>query len=319
MAELWHYHLELERIMPVEQAKPSFERSEYRMPSPEMNSELGTRSSELTSVPTAAAAWTEADLRANPHSAPDKAVRVQRMFAAIARRYDLNNRLHSFGRDQAWRRKAVRLCAVKPTDDVLDCACGTGDLTLVFAEAGPRSVTGLDFTPEMLEIARAKAIRIARAPTGRQSTATRSHSDHDSNESRFMQGDAMNLPFEDRSFDVLSIAWGIRNVADPLRALMEFRRVLRPGGRLCVLEFSEPRNAVLRGLNRLYCGKIMPWTATIISGDRSGAYRYLPKSVADFPSPQAFAMLVEQAGFPPPTLHRLTFGVCTIYLAEVPL
>lgn len=255
---------------------------------------------DATSPPSSSAvAWTATDLRENPHAAPDKAERVRTMFAAIARRYDLNNRLHSFGRDQAWRRKAVALCEVQPTDDVLDCACGTGDLTLAFAKAKPRSIIGLDFTAEMLEIARHKPDSgVVVKPT-------------------FVQGDAMNLPFADESFDVVSIAWGIRNVAEPLRALKEFRRVMRQGGRLCVLEFSEPRNRAMRAMNRLYCGHIMPWTATLIARDRSGAYRYLPKSVADFPAPAEFARLIEQAGFPSPMLRPLTFGVCTIYVAKL--
>lgn len=243
-----------------------------------------------------APAWTATDLREDPHRNPDKARRVQRMFASIAGRYDLNNRVHSFGRDQVWRRQAVALCEIKPTDDVLDVACGTGDLTLAFATAGPRSVTGLDFTAEMLEVARLKPF--SPAPV-------------------YLQGDAMNLPFADGSIDVVSIAWGIRNVADPLRALREFRRVLRKGGRLCVLEFSEPKNPIVRAINRLYCGRIMPLTASLIARDRSGAYRYLPKSVENFPTPTAFAKLIEQAGFPPPRLHALTFGVCTIYLAQL--
>jgi len=230
------------------------------------------------------------------------------MFAAIARRYDLNNRLHSLGRDQAWRRRAVALCEIQPTDDVLDVACGTGDLTLAFAAAGPRSVTGLDFTPQMLDIARAKARRTAsRAPSSAAGTL----------QPTFVQGDAMNLPFADASFDAVSIAWGIRNVAEPLRALREFRRVLRPAsGRLVILEFSEPSNTIARALNAIYCRGIMPLTATLIARDRSGAYRYLPKSVANFPEPQAFARQIEAAGFAPPRLHALTLGVCTIYLAR---
>ncbi len=248
-----------------------------------------------------AAAWTANDLRANPHDAPDKAQRVQRMFAAIARRYDLNNRLHSFGRDQAWRRRAVAVCEVQPTDEVLDVACGTGDLTQAFAAAGARSVTGLDFTAEMLAIARHKAASLV----------------NDRTKPQYVQGDAMNLPSSDARFDIVSIAWGIRNVADPAQALREFRRVLRPGGRLCVLEFSEPRNRFMRAMNRLYTAHIMPFTATLIARDRSGAYRYLPQSVATFPEPAAFADVIEQAGFPRPSLHPLTLGVCTIYLARV--
>src|SRR5262245_36566837 len=154
------------------------------------------------------------------------------MFAAIARSYDLNNRVHSLGRDQAWRRKAVRLCVVKSSDRVLDVACGTGDLTNAFAESGVASVTGLDFTEEMLEIAQRKSVRREDASGGRVP--------------QYVQGDAMNLPFESASFDVVSIAFGIRNVADPAQALREFRRVLGPGGRLVVLEFSRPRNPLIR-------------------------------------------------------------------------
>ena len=262
-----------------------------------------TRSDAPSSIPSA---WTATELQSNPHEAPDKADRVRRMFAAIAGRYDLNNRLHSFGRDQAWRRKAVALCEIQPSDDVLDVACGTGDLTTAFAAEAPHTVTGLDFTREMLEVARGK-IASASGSAGGSKLVVPS----------YVQGDAMNLPFADASFDVVSIAWGIRNVSDPAKALREFRRVLRPRGRLCILEFSEPRNRLVRAVNRVYCGRIMPWTATLIARDRSGAYRYLPRSVADFPSPLAFAGMIEQAGFPSPTLHPLTFGVCTIYLARL--
>lgn len=226
------------------------------------------------------------------------------MFAAIARCYDLNNRLHSFGRDKAWRRKAVRFAGVTQSDRVLDVACGTGDLTLEFAAARPASVTGLDFTAAMLEIARAKAARAAhrfRSP-----------------KPEFVQGDAMNLPFADASFDIVSIAFGIRNVADPARALREFRRVLRPGGRLVVLEFTTPPSRVIRIVNDLYTCRIMPFTASWIARDRSGAYRYLPKSVAAFPSASAFAEMVAAAGFDPPRLTPLTFGVCTVYVGAVP-
>jgi len=247
-------------------------------------------------------AWSTLDLQANPHAAPDKAIRVQRMFAAISRSYDLNNRLHSLGRDQAWRRKAVRLCNVKPGDRVLDVACGTGDLTEAFAAANPASVTGLDFTGEMLEIARSKSSR------SRRSTAVAPN---------YVQGDATNLLFADGSFDVISIAFGIRNVGDPMKALREFRRVLVPGGggRLMVLEFSQPGNPVMRWFNHLYSARIMPITATLISRDRSGAYRYLPQSVAKFPSGEAFAAMLRDAGFANVALTPMTFGICTAYLA----
>jgi demethylmenaquinone methyltransferase/2-methoxy-6-polyprenyl-1,4-benzoquinol methylase len=225
------------------------------------------------------------------------------MFAAIAGCYDLNNRLHSFGCDQSWRRMAVRLAEVRPGDCVLDAACGTGDLTEAFAEAGPASVTGLDFTSQMLDLARAKAER-------RRRTAGRSVP-------HYLQGDATDLPFDDGSFDIVSIAFGIRNVGDPAIALREFRRVLRPGGRLVILEFSEPSNAMLRFINRVYCRHIMPVTAGLIARDRAGAYRYLPRSIATFLDRQAMSEAIAQAGFSKVHQKPLMFGVCVAYIAVV--
>jgi demethylmenaquinone methyltransferase/2-methoxy-6-polyprenyl-1,4-benzoquinol methylase len=243
-------------------------------------------------------AWTPDALEGNPHARQDKAERVQRMFSAIAGSYDLNNRLHSFGRDQAWRRAAVRLAEVTPSDRILDVACGTGDLTLAFARArpAPASVTGLDFTPQMLDVARCKS---AGGTTS------------------FVEGDAMSLPFGDASFDVISIAFGIRNVSDPARALREFRRVLSPGGRLVILEFGHPRQPLLRWLNDLYTHRVMPFTASLVARDRSGAYRYLPASVASFLDPRALADAVSQAGFSDVRQHPLTFGVCVATTARV--
>jgi demethylmenaquinone methyltransferase/2-methoxy-6-polyprenyl-1,4-benzoquinol methylase len=256
--------------------------------------------------------WSEADLQANPHAAPDKADRVQSMFAAIAGRYDLNNRLHSFGRDQAWRRRAVRLAEVCPTDVVLDVACGTGDLTLAFAAAAPspRSVTGVDFTDEMLDLARAKAIQHGLAGTAPEGSARHASS------VTFLHADAMDLPFDAESFDIVSIAFGIRNVLDPGKAIREFHRVLRPGGRLVVLEFSKPRNRIVRWLNDFYSGTVMPRTASWIARDRSGAYRYLPRSIATFPESQQFIYLLAANGFSAITAHPLTLGICAVYVAR---
>jgi demethylmenaquinone methyltransferase/2-methoxy-6-polyprenyl-1,4-benzoquinol methylase len=249
-------------------------------------------------------AWSATDLASNPHQTVDKSDRVQRMFAAISRSYDLNNRLHSFGRDQAWRRKTVRLAAVQSTDYVLDVACGTGDLTEAFADARPREVIGLDFTQPMLEIAGKKAAR-RRRPDG-VPTPT------------YINGDAMRLPFADGRFDVLSIAFGIRNVRDVDQTLCEFRRVLRPGGRLAILEFDQPRNPLLRWGNAVYCRHIMPITATLISRDRSGAYRYLPRSVETFIDRESMARRLQKAGFEAVTSHPMTFGVCVCTLGHVP-
>ncbi|MGI9013797.1 MAG: bifunctional demethylmenaquinone methyltransferase/2-methoxy-6-polyprenyl-1,4-benzoquinol methylase UbiE [Phycisphaerales bacterium] len=244
-------------------------------------------------------AWTSAELRDNPHHAADKAGRVQRMFTSIARQYDLNNRLHSFGRDQAWRRAAVRLAQVEPQHRVLDVACGTGDLAILFARAGVSEVIGLDFTPAMLEIARHKA-------------------DQANFNLRFEEGDATSLAFDDATFDVVSIAFGLRNVDDPHAALREMRRVLRPGGRLVVLEFSRPRNRVVRACNALYSNHIMPRTASLIARDREGAYRYLPRSIDTFMEGDALRSAVQAAGFTGEmSQHPLTFGVCSVTVARV--
>lgn len=247
-------------------------------------------------------AWSARDLAGDPHEAADKDQRVRRMFGAIAHRYDLNNRLHSFGRDQAWRRRAVRLCRVQPTDRVLDAACGTGDLAEAFVDAGAAGVCGVDFTAEMLEIAHRKAARRWTSADQRP---------------RYELADVLALPFEDAMFDIVSIAFGIRNVTDPRRALGEFRRVLAPGGRVVILEFSEPANPLLRVLNRLYCGHVMPITATLLAGDRSGAYRYLPRSVSTFADRDGLAAMMEEAGFRGISRHPMTFGVCVAYLGTV--
>jgi len=233
----------------------------------------------------------------------DKADRVRAMFAAIADSYDLNNRLHSLGRDQAWRRRAVGLCDVRPSDHVLDVACGTGDLAQAFARARPASVCGVDFTEPMLAIARRKAAR-RRCAAGEPMPT-------------FQHGDATSLPFDDRSFDIASIAFGIRNVSDPQRAMKEMRRVLGAGGRLLVLEFSQPKNTILRFFAHLYRDHLMPVTASWLARDRSGAYRYLPRSVATFADREALASLMRAAGFSSITMHPMTFGICVGYLGRV--
>jgi demethylmenaquinone methyltransferase/2-methoxy-6-polyprenyl-1,4-benzoquinol methylase len=247
-----------------------------------------------------APAWADPELT-NPHASADKPEKVRRMFAAIARSYDLNNRLHSFGQDQRWRRFAVRAAGVREGDFVLDVACGTGDLTRAFARArpSPARVVGLDFTQEMLDIAEEKRRR-ATADTG----------------ITYLRGDAQNLPFPAASFDVLSIAFGIRNVGDPASAVREFQRVLRPGGRLVILEFDRPRFAPLRWLSDVYTRRIMPFTATLISRDRSGAYRYLPRSVETFLDRDQLAALLRASGFAAVRSTPLSFGICVCHVAH---
>lgn len=230
------------------------------------------------------------------------------MFDAIAESYDINNRLHSMWQDQRWRRKAVRLCHVKPSDTVVDVACGTGDLSMAYDRAGAKRVIGIDFTHAMLQVARRKASAVKPRPAVADPETKIPIA--------YADGDAMRLPLADACCDVVSIAFGIRNVAVPAAAIREFARVLRPGGRLCILEFSLPTNPIMRGLYNFYFKKIMPHTATLISGDRSGAYKYLPQSVNTFLGRQQMVAMMEDAGFDTVAQHPLTFGIAVIYVGR---
>lgn len=253
--------------------------------------------------------WTPKALE-SPHQTPDKARRVRRMFDTIAPRYELVNTVCSAGRDAYWRRRAVELARVTAVDEVLDVGCGTGDFARAFAAAGPRLVVGCDFAHAMLLQATA-----ATAPGGNGSAEEQACRREPGPALTWCEGDALHLPFRSESFTIASCAFGVRNFQDLDRGLGEMYRVLRPGGRAVILEFTRPANRLLRVVYEFYAGRVMPVTATWLSGDRSGAYRYLPKSVVSFVSSSEMRRKLESVGFTCNAVKPLTFGVVTVYVA----
>ncbi len=197
------------------------------------------------------------------------------MFDRIARRYDLVNTVLSAGTDGGWRRRAARETGVRAGGSALDVACGSGKLTAELARiAGPSGrVVGVDFSPAMLEVAR------------------RDHPWLD-----FRQGDALNLPFADGEFDACSIAFGLRNLADPARGLREMLRVVRSGGRAVVLEFVRPPKGVIGSAYRAYLRTVLPAVGGALSGDRS-AYRYLSDTVDSYRTPEELSDMAASAGW----------------------
>jgi demethylmenaquinone methyltransferase/2-methoxy-6-polyprenyl-1,4-benzoquinol methylase len=217
------------------------------------------------------------------------------MFAGIAGRYDLLNHLLSGNVDKRWRRQVARSLQPSLVEGarVLDVACGTGDLSLVLASAGAGRVVGLDFCRPMLEIARGKAAAGSRAVP-------------------FVEGDAMRLPFADETFDVVTIAFGLRNLAGVFEGLKELRRILRPGGRVAVLEFSSPVVPGFRALFRFYFTRVLPRIGGLVSGSR-GAYEYLPDSVSRFPDQKRLAEMMREAGFEGVGYRNLTGGIAALH------
>ena len=219
--------------------------------------------------------------------------RISRMFDKIAPTYDLLNHLLSANVDQAWRRRAVRLLDAGTGERVLDACTGTGDLAVALRQAGAGDVVGCDFAPEMIRLAEEKA------------------GEH----IHFQVADVLDLPFEDGAFDAATVAFGVRNFQDLSRGLAELGRVLRPGGRLLVLEFSRPPNRLVRGVYETYSMVVLPMIGNLVSGGADNAYAYLPRSVQAFPDPWRLADLLRGAGFSTVDVHPLTFGIATIHLA----
>jgi demethylmenaquinone methyltransferase / 2-methoxy-6-polyprenyl-1,4-benzoquinol methylase len=224
------------------------------------------------------------------------------MFDAIAHRYDLLNRILSGGVDKRWRRKTV--AALQLPDDapsrVLDVATGTGDLAIAIARKHPLStVVGVDPSENMLAVGRTKLEKLGLAD--RVTLAA---------------GDAEQLDFPADSFDGATIAFGIRNVPDRARGLAEMARVVKPGGRVCVLELSEPRGGVMAPLARFHVHVLVPRIGALLSGRRE--YRYLQSSIAAFPPPEQFAAMMIDSGLRLERAIALTFGVCHLYVGVKP-
>lgn len=221
------------------------------------------------------------------------------MFDRIAPRYDRTNTVLSMGQHARWRRKLVKWAQPPVGGSVLDVATGTGDLAFLFRRkvgAGGR-VAGVDFSPQMLVRAREKAVE-------------------EKLEVEFQEGDALDLPFQDAEFDVASIAFGIRNVDDPRTCLKEMARVVKPGGRVAVLEFGQP-SGVMKGPYKLYSRFVLPWVGGKMTGDRE-AYEYLERTSSAFPSGKRFVAMMEETGrFTKITAHKLSGGIVYAYLGTV--
>ena len=230
---------------------------------------------------------------------------VREMFSRIAPRYDLLNHLLSLRFDVTWRKRLARRfrpLLARPDIHVLDLCCGTGDLTLSLAAeiraaspASPGSIFGGDFAHPMLVRAREKANRAGRrVPVD------------------FLEADALALPFADQSFDLITTAFGFRNLANYSAGLAEFHRVLRPGGWLAILEFTEPENALFGRAYSFYFHNVLPGLGGIVSGSKQ-AYTYLPGSVARFPKPAELATLMKQSGFVEVDAERWTGGIVALH------
>lgn len=239
------------------------------------------------------------------HSDREAAQRIREMFGRIAPRYDFLNHLLSLQLDRVWRRRVAKCFGhILEREDsrVLDLCCGTGDLTAALANGGRAHVIGADFAHAML-------LRAAR-----KSSAGHAGDRAGARES-FAEADALALPFADYSFDLVTAAFGFRNLANYENGLREMYRLLRAGGELGILEFAEPRGRIFSALYRLYFTAILPGLGGVISGDRA-AYTYLPSSVAKFPTPEALASLMERVGFENVGFERWSGGIVTLHRAR---
>ncbi len=239
----------------------------------------------------------------NPYTSDtrQKTDQVREMFDSIAPAYDFMNRAMTFGIDRLWRRRAVGLLADVPHGDILDIATGTGDLAILMARSFPQSrVTGIDLSEGMVGIGRKKINDCGL--DGRVTLGI---------------ADCLAMPYPDASFDCITCAYGVRNFQDLLAGYREMLRVLRPGGCIVILELSTPSSAIVRPLYEFYTRAIIPFAGRMVSKD-TRAYSYLPESIAAVPQCGEMCGLMIEAGFAEASFISLTFGTCTIYIADKP-
>lgn len=242
----------------------------------------------------------------NPYSeGAAKGEQVERMFDSIAPAYDFMNTAMTFGLHRLWRNRALKMAKRISPDpkEILDIATGTGDLAFRLSEIYPKAkVTGLDLSQGMLDIAEEKL---------------RNQPEEVRNRIRFMQGDSLDMKFADNSFDLITVAYGVRNFEHLRQGLSEMFRVLRPGGALCIIELSVPRNPMLKFGYNLYSRHIIPFVGRMVSGD-SRAYTYLPESIAAAPQRDDLSAILSECGFSKNAWRSLTLGAVTYYFAIKP-
>ena len=228
---------------------------------------------------------------------------IKEMFDSIAPRYDFLNRLLSLRQDVYWRRTMITALNLPENTTVLDVACGTGDvlIEMLSRARGPKLIVGADFAPEMLKLAKNKLYQSDIRPNV-----------------QLIAGNALHLPFAPRSFDAVTIAFGIRNIMDRTSALKCFFNCLKPGGKVAVLELATPANKFLLSLYLFYFSRILPLVGAFFS-KHVKAYNYLPASVIHFPPPDKFAAIMKQAGFHEIKWRRLTMGIATVHIGQKPL
>jgi demethylmenaquinone methyltransferase / 2-methoxy-6-polyprenyl-1,4-benzoquinol methylase len=249
----------------------------------------------------------------NPFYVPGqhRAERVKSLFGQIASRYDLINDLQSFGLHRVWKTRLVTLARVSPGEQALDVCCGTGDLAIALNEQGATAI-GLDFTEEMLAIAASRKPKV-------QSSKSKASSPTLSGQNRchleFTQGDAIQLPFPGDTFDIVTVGYGLRNLSDWQTGLSEMRRVAKPGGRLLVLDFGKPENALWRWLYFAYLRLFVPILGKVFCGD-SSAYSYILESLQHYPAQKGVADKMHELGLHQIRTINLLGGAMSIHYAE---